>query len=69
MKTMTCNELGGVCNHRLSADTWERMVQAMTKHVIEKHPELAKEMEKMHNRDPRKWVSEMKPRWDTAPET
>jgi hypothetical protein len=45
------------------------MVQAMTKHVIEKHPDLAKEMEKMHNRDPRKWVSEMKPKWEASPET
>ena len=25
------------------------MVQAMTKHVMEKHPDVAKKMEKMHN--------------------
>jgi len=30
------------------------MVQAMTKHVMEKHPETAKAMEKMHNDDPKK---------------
>jgi hypothetical protein len=44
------------------------MVQAMTKHVMEKHPDVAKEMEKMHKEDPKKWGSEMKPKWDAAPE-
>ncbi len=45
------------------------MVQVMTKHVMEKHPDVAKQMEKMHNEDPKKWGKEMKPKWDAAPET
>ena len=61
-------ELGGKCDQRLSAGTWDQMVQAMTKHVIEKHPDVAKEMEKMHNEDPKRWGKEMKPKWDAAPE-
>jgi hypothetical protein len=44
------------------------MVQAMTKHVMEKHPDVAKEMEKMHNADPKKWGREMKPKFDAAAE-
>jgi hypothetical protein len=43
------------------------MVQVMTKHVMEKHPDVSKEMEKMHNADPKRWGSEMKPKWDAAP--
>jgi predicted small metal-binding protein len=68
MKTMTCKQLGGECDLKLSAATWDQMVQAMTKHVMEKHPDVAKGMEKMHNDDPEKWGKEMKPKWDATPE-
>lgn len=68
MKTMECKELGGKCDHRLSAGSWDDMVKAMTKHVMEKHPDVAKEMEKIHNEDPHKWGKEMKPKWDAAPD-
>ena len=67
MKTMTCKQLGGPCDHALSAESWEEMVQKMVKHVMETHPDTAKEMEKMHNEDPKKWGREMKPKWDSAP--
>lgn len=69
MKTMTCRELGGACDHRLSADSWEGMVKAMTKHVMEVHPDVAKKMEKMHETDPNMWSSKMQPKWDAAPTT
>ncbi|WP_309604148.1 DUF1059 domain-containing protein [Phenylobacterium sp.] len=68
MKTMTCKELGGKCDQQLSAETWDQIVQVMTKHVMEKHPDVAKEMEKLHNEDPKKWAKEMKPKWDAAVE-
>jgi predicted small metal-binding protein len=68
MKTMTCRELGGKCDQKLSARSWEEMVQAMTKHVMEKHPDVAKDMEKMHDEDSKKWGKEMKPKWEAAPE-
>ena len=67
MKTMTCKQLGGPCDQALSAESWEEMVQKMVKHVMETHPDTAKEMEKMHNEDPKKWGREMKPKWDSAP--
>jgi hypothetical protein len=69
VKTMTCRELGGTCGQRLSADSWDGMVKVMTKHVLENHPDVAKQMGKMHNEDPKRWGKEMKPRWDAAPET
>jgi predicted small metal-binding protein len=68
MKTMTCRELGGKCDQRLSADSWEAMVKAMTKHVMAQHPDLAKDMEKMHSQHPKRWSSEMRPKWDAAPD-
>ena len=67
MKTMTCKELGGKCEQRLSAESWDEMVQTMTNHVVKQHPDVAKEMEKMHNEDPKRWSREIKPKWDAAP--
>ena len=66
MKTMTCKQLGGKCGHKLSANTWDEMVKAMTGHVLEMHPDVAAEMGKMHEKDPTKWGKEMKPKWDAT---
>jgi predicted small metal-binding protein len=67
MKTLSCKDLGGTCEAKFSASSWDDMVQTMTKHVMEKHPDVAKQMEKMHNEDPKKWSSQTKPKWDAAP--
>jgi predicted small metal-binding protein len=69
MKTMRCKDLGGVCDEKLSAGSWDEIVMTMTKHVMKNHPELAKQMEAMHNEDPKRWSRENKPRWDAAPES
>ena len=69
MKTMTCRELGGSCDAKLSAGSWDEMVKTMTKHVMENHPDVAKKTEAMHNRDPKAWGREMKPKWEAAPES
>ncbi len=63
---MTCKELGGICDAKLSANTWDEMVQKMTKHVMDNHPDVAKDMEKMHNDDPMKWGSMYKPKWEAT---
>lgn len=68
MKAMTCKELGGSCDEKLSASSWEEMVSVMVKHVTEKHPDVYKQMEKMHNEDPKRWGRETKPKWDAASE-
>ena len=67
MKTITCRELGGVCDQKLSAESWDKIVEVMTKHVVDNHPDTAKKMEKMHKEDPKKWAKEMKPKWEAAP--
>ncbi len=66
MKTMTCKELGGVCDEKLSTETWDDMVKAMTNHVVKNHPDTAKEMEQMHKETPEKWGKEMRPKWDAT---
>ncbi len=69
MKTMTCKELGGKCDQELSANSWDEMIKVMTKHVMGNHPDVAKQMERMHKEDPKKWGREMKPKWEAAPVT
>ena len=44
------------------------MVKAMTRHVMEKHPDVAKAMEAMHKEDSKGWGGEMKPKWEAAPQ-
>jgi predicted small metal-binding protein len=66
---MTCKSLGAHCEQELAAGSWDEMVRTMAKHVMEKHPDTAKEMEKMHQQDPKKWVREMKPEWDVTPDS
>jgi hypothetical protein len=68
MKSMTCRELGGPCDQRLTAASWEEMVKTMTAHVMEKHPATAKAMERLHREDPKKWRRDMKPKWDAKPQ-
>ena len=67
MKTLTCRELGGDCDQKLTAETWDEMVKTMTAHVMEKHPDVAQAMKEMHETDPRQWGREMQPKWEAAP--
>jgi predicted small metal-binding protein len=68
MRTLTCKELGGACDQKLSASSWDEMVKTMVGHVTENHPDLAKKMEKMHKEDPKRWGRETKPKFDAAPD-
>jgi predicted small metal-binding protein len=52
MKTMTCKELGGSCDQKLSAASWNELVKAMVNRVNANHPDVAKQMEAMHKKDP-----------------
>jgi hypothetical protein len=45
---------------------WEEMVQVMTRHVMENHPEVAKKMESLHKQDPQQWAREDKPKWEAS---
>ena len=68
MKSLTCRELGGTCDYRISAETWDEAVNKMTAHVMDRHPDVAEQMKEMHEKDPEKWGRETKPKWDAAPE-
>jgi predicted small metal-binding protein len=66
---MTCADLGGYCSKKLSAYTWNAMVEVIAKHATDKHAkELARELEKMHFKSAEQWAATLKPKWDAAPE-
>jgi hypothetical protein len=45
------------------------MVEVIAKHFADKHPkQLARELERMHTKDPLKWAATMSLKWDAAPE-
>src|SRR6266542_872365 len=67
MTTMTCKQLGGPCDQKLSAQAWDEMVRNMTSHVMRNHPETAEAMKKKHEANPKKWGRQTKPKWDAAP--
>jgi hypothetical protein len=54
MKTMTCNQLGGACNQKFSANTFDEIAALSKKHGMEMfqkgdnaHLEAMNEMQKM----------------------
>jgi hypothetical protein len=67
MKTMTCSELGGTCDRRLSAETWQGIPALMMTYFPEKHPVVAANMEEMIA-DPREWMREVRKEWEATPE-
>ena len=54
MKTMTCRELGGACDHQFHAETFEQMAEMSKQHAMEMmqkgdpaHLEAMKEMRQL----------------------
>lgn len=76
MKTMTCRQLGGACDKKFSADTFEEIAELSKKHGQEmyknKDAEHLKAMEKMNNlmKDPQKfqeWFESKKMEFESLP--
>lgn len=47
MKTMTCAQMGGMCEEKIHGATAEEMLANGMKHLKEAHPEMAADIEKM----------------------
>ena len=70
MKTMTCKDLGGMCDHPVSGDTEEALMMNGMKHLEEAHPEMATSVKAMPHDDPKmvEWVEMFKKKWAETPE-
>ena len=77
MKTMTCKQLGGVCDKEFHAKTFEEMAEMSKKHGMEmyekgdeEHIKVMKDMKDLMN-DPeamKEWMERKKKEFDALPE-
>lgn len=70
MKTLTCKQMGGMCDTPVQAATKEEMMMSGMKHVEEVHPEMAANIKAMPKEDPKmvEWQQMFDKTWDEAPE-
>lgn len=70
MKTVTCRQLGGMCDEEINANSYDEMISKGMAHVKDKHPEMAENIQKMAQDDPLMvdWVKKSHETWDNAPE-
>ena len=70
MKTMTCADLGGPCEEKISGNTPDEMMANGMAHLEEAHPEMAADVKGTPPDDPTmaEWNRKFKERWANTPE-
>ena len=77
MKTMTCKQLGGACDHKISANNFDEIAMMVSKHAREMvqngdaaHIEAMNEMrQNMASHDAMKaWMDDKRKAFDALPE-
>lgn len=70
MKTMTCAQMGGSCDAKISGNTLEEIKVAGMAHVEEAHPEMAADIRATPAEDPKMvaWDEDMKAKFEATPE-
>ncbi len=77
MKTMTCKQLGGVCDEEFHAETLEEMAEMAKKHAMEMaekgdkgHIEKMEEMKDLMNKPGavEEWFGKIQKEFDALPE-
>ena len=71
MKTLTCREMGGMCDEAMSASTSDEMIGNGMKHIEAAHPDMAASIKSMPKDDPKmvEWFKTFMEKWNAAPET
>ena len=77
MKTMTCKQLGGVCDKEFHTKTFEEIAEMSKKHGMEmyqkgdeEHIKAMNDMKKLMNnpKDMKEWMERKKKEFDALPE-
>ncbi len=70
MKTLTCKQMGGGCDTKLSANTPEEMMSVGMKHLEKAHPKMAADVKKAPKDDPmmKKWQADFNKTWAATPD-
>jgi predicted small metal-binding protein len=71
MKTLTCSQMGGPCDEKLTAETTDEMMSKGMAHLESAHPEMAAQVKAMPKDDPImvSWSQKFQEEWANAPET
>ena len=71
MKTMTCAQMGGMCEEKVTAATQEEMMGKGMAHLEVAHPEMAASIKSMPKEDPLMvaWSEKFAKDWEATPES
>lgn len=71
MKTMTCKDMGGMCDVAMTAGTSEEMIAEGMKHIEAAHPDMAASIKAMPKDHPEMvaWYEKFMKDWEAIPET
>ena len=70
MKTMTCSQLGGMCEEKIQGATENELMGNGMKHLEVAHPEMAETVKTMPQDDPMmvEWSKKFHTDFEAAPE-
>jgi predicted small metal-binding protein len=70
MKAMTCAQMGGMCDEKMSASTPDEMMGKGMQHLEAAHPEMAASVKAMAETDPLmvEWNEKFAKTWEETPE-
>ncbi len=70
MKTMTCAQMGGMCDEKISGNTPEEMIGNGMKHIERAHSDMAQSIKSMPKDDPRmiEWSETFMKKWGATPD-
>jgi predicted small metal-binding protein len=71
MKTITCAQMGGMCDAEMKAGSKDEMMSVAMNHLEEAHPEMAATVKAMPATDPAmvKWSEDFDKTWEATPDT
>lgn len=69
MKTMTCAQMGGPCDTKITVETKEEMMKAAMIHLETMHPEMAQTIKETPPEDPMMvaWGQKFAADWEASP--
>jgi predicted small metal-binding protein len=71
MKTMTCAQLGGPCEEKISGNTPDELMANGMTHLEAAHPEMAADVKEASPEDPKmvEWSKKFKEDWEKTPDS
>ncbi len=70
MKTLTCSQLGGPCDAKISGNTPEELMENGMAHLEQAHPDMAANVKAALPNDPRmlEWNQKFEKTWANTPD-